>query len=520
MEKFLNSLYRHPYLACVIAGCVSALAMAPANWWPLLALTISVLVLIVQRMENPKHGALCLFLFSMGYFTCGLYWVANALKVNASFAWAIPFAMLGLPLLLSVLWVVAGYASVKFSKPNSAARAFLFLTLLCLAEYGRAFNFSGFPWNLLGYTWADHLPMLQITALGGIYLLNGLTIYWAATPALLLTMRGRKNLQIAVCAFTFATIAAAYAYGINRLNHNPTQLRDDVIATIIQPNIKQEEKWDADKALANFNQHIDLSRQALNRIKPTSALKSVALIWPETALDDSLLTHIPQTDKALIRLLRPHAYNLTLVSGLFREEEDQGKAHYYNSLGVVSVRKSQLTLEDAYDKHHLVPFGEYLPFENQLHLTPLVGFAGFAAGPGPRVIHPANLPPFSSMICFEAIFPWYAKAPEADWLVNTSNDGWYGDTPGPYQHLVMTRVRAIEQGIPIIRSATTGISAVIDSYGRIVDSLPYQKDGAVVSYLPEKITDGTTYGHQGEAWFFVYLAFIASLFAISRHKRI
>jgi apolipoprotein N-acyltransferase len=174
-------------------------------------------------------------------------------------------------------------------------------------------------------------------------------------------------------------------------------------------------------------------------------------------------------------------------------------------------------LDDVYYKHHLVPFGEFLPLEDVLNLTPLVGFAGFQRGPGPRVLRGHDLATgIAPMICFEAIFPWYAKSPDADWLVNTSNDGWYGNTPGPYQHLAMTRLRAIEQGIPVVRSATTGISAVIDAYGRIIESLPYGTEGSIVTPLPSKTAVQTPYSQYGESLFFIAFTICCCVFLGSR----
>ncbi len=527
MIQKLNALtLRWPKWSCFFMGLVSAFAMPPFHVWPALALGLSMAVIIIGRQGNPWRGGWCTFFYGVGFFTMGLWWIANALLLDLTdYWWAIVFSVFGLPVLLSLLWFVAGYVTCRFTRPNTLARGLLILTTIAAAEYGRAFNLSGFPWNLFGYMWSNVPPVMQLASLGGAYFVTALTFLWMGFPALARLASPSVRRVVILAAVVLTTFVGGYVWGAIRLAYHPTTYRDDIAVAIVQPNLTPDEKWEADAALPHFMRHVNISEQALDSIKdPEGKIKSVAIVWPETSLDERLLLTVPEAPKALLALMGGHPYQTRLVSGLWREVASDTGTHmpnYYNSIGAVSVTSdNKLNLDDLYDKHHLVPFGEYVPLEETLGLTPLVGFAGFKWGTGPKVLHSSGLPPFAPMICFEAIFPWYATSPGAEWLVNTSNDGWYGNTAGPYQHLTMTQFRAVEQGKPVARSATTGISAVIDPYGRVVQSLDYHRRGYLVSALPTYIEKGTLYAMFGESLFFLMIALGVAVFLHLRLKQI
>lgn len=516
IEKLQGFIARKPKLTCFLAGAVSSLAMAPTYYLPLLMLGICAALWVMKDIEKPMRGAWCTFWFGMGFFIFGLYWIANALLIKIEdYWWVMGLSIFGLPLLLSICWFIAGWITVRISKPNTLARSFLWMSLLALAEYGRAFNLTGFPWNLFGYTWGFSDAMMQSAALGGAYFTTALTIFWMATPVLAWQAWGDKRLRYGIIGTAVASIVTCYAFGALRLADNPTVLRDDVAVAVVQPNISQDEKWEATQVLDHFMKHVGIMEDAIKEIGTASTYKSVAFVWPETSIDESLLMGVPDAPRALVETLSPLPYKATLVSGIWRQEGEQGTQHpsYFNSVGGLVMKDGKISLETLYDKHHLVPFGEFLPMEELLNLTPVVGFAGFQWGHGPAVQKSEAVPPYGVMICFEAIFPWYAKSEGGEWLVNTSNDGWYGDTPGPYQHLAMTRFRAVEQGKPIARAATTGISAVIDSYGRVVKSLPYQTQGHIVSGLPKMASSPTLYTILGESLYFLLIGLGCVVFA-------
>lgn len=523
ISKIKDLTFRFPVISSIALGLISSLAMPTASFWPALMLGLSVMVILMGRLESPWKGAWCVFAYGMGYFTLSLWWIVNALMIDIeTYWWAMGFAILGLPLLLSICWFIAGWATVKFSRPQSFSRAFLFLSLLALAEYGRAFNLTGFPWNLFGYTWSTTLPLMQLAALGGAYFVTVLTMYWMACPAFLHYARGNKKLRIVIVSVWVASIAASFAYGVNRLAAHPTEYRKDIAALVIQPNILPEQKMEGSNQQAMFNLHVALTVEGLKAVEETPELKSVAVVWPETSLDEHLVVSVPEAERSLAGLLSSRPYKIELVSGIWRQgaRKDNGRPSYYNSIGLVSSREGKLVVDDMYDKHHLVPFGEFLPMEQTLGLTPLVGFAGFEWGDGPKVLRAEGVPPVSPMICFEAIWPWYAASEGAEWLVNTSNDGWYRDTAGPYQHLAMTRFRAIEQGKPIMRSATTGISAIIDSYGRVIQGLPYYQQGYLLSQFPRTAYEPPLYVRLGESLFFLAIGLGLAAFFILRRKNI
>jgi len=500
--------FRFPVLSSILLGAFSMLAMPPTSFWPALMIGFSIMIVLMGRVTNPWKGAWCVFGFGMGFFTLSLWWIVNALMIDIEvYWWAMGFSILGLPVLLSICWFIAGWLTIRFSRPQSFERAILFITLLALAEYGRAFNLTGFPWNLFGYIWINIPPLAQLAALGGAYFVTVVTMYWMALPAFLHYTKTRKKLRYAIIAAWILSVAAAFTYGAVRLQTNPTTYRDDTMAIIIQPDLKPEQKMDASSGQDMFNLHVMLTIEAFRNLDVTPNTKTVTVIWPETALDEHLVVSVPEAETSLAGALSGHPYKVELVTGLWRQGERKanGRPSYYNSIALISARDGKLQVDDMYDKHHLVPFGEFLPMEQLLGLTPLVGFAGFEWGTGTKVLSAPGVPPVSPMICFEAIFPWYGASEGADWLVNTSNDGWYKDTPGPYQHLAMTQFRAIEQGKPIMRSATTGISAVIDPYGRIVKGLPYYQQGYINSAFPTKIMDGTLYTRFGESLFFLVL---------------
>lgn len=502
LSTALSAIARFPKTAVLIAGALSALAMAPFFIWPLLALGVCVFVVAAASAPTPRAGGLVGFCFGMGYFTAGLHWIPNALVVdNPAFVWLVPPAMVGLPALLSLCWFAAGWFTVRFSQRGTLARSVLLLAMLAVAEYGRAFFLSGFPWNLFGYVWGFSPAMMQGAALGGIYGLTGFTIFWMATPALVWQSFSHPKIMKPLLLAAAISVTAAYGYGTLRLAANPPALRDDFAVLIVQPSIPQRDKWDGGKAVAHFMKHVRIGARAMADYTPPPGLKSLAVLWPETSLDGALLDQAPEAAQTLARMMSGHPYRVALVSGLWRRD---GQDRYYNSIGAFSVDgDGRLRLDSVYDKHHLVPFGEYLPLEDTLHLTPLVGFAGFQRGPGPRVLQSPATPPFTPLVCFESIFPWYAASGGADWIANVSNDGWYGDTPGPYQHLVMTRFRAIEQGKPLARAASTGISALIDPYGRVVARLGYDVSGSVLSRVPSPTLHRTPYDRMGNTLYFL-----------------
>lgn len=495
-------LRAHPRFFSIFLGVLASQGMAPIYAWPALLICLALFFILLLGVDSPKRAALYGGLFAMGYFTVGLFWVSNALGIHIqSFWWAIPFALFGLPLLLTPCWALAAYASVRFTRTDTASRLTLLITLWAAAEFGRAFFLTGFPWNLLGYTWGGVMEIAQSASILGIYGLTFLTLVWAGLLAgLALSTRHPQRLTISFCLVVSSV--GIYAWGAHRLAVTPT-LYTDLGVSIVQGNTPQALKWDPAQQVEDFKTNIALSRRGIAEMGDMAGITRMAVIWPETALDADLLSALPWATPFLNDMLDSGHAPVTLGTGYWRREKtNAGKNAFFNAVALVSTQKGKLAFEAIYDKHHLVPFGEYLPLEEELGLTPLVGFAGFAKGPGPLTLKTQHLPPVEPLICFEAIFANYATHPDGQWILNVSNDGWYGNTPGPYQHLFMTQMRAIEQGKPVLRAATTGISAIIDPLGRVVAHAPYGIQTVITGRLPKKLHNLTPYQNYGDKLFY------------------
>jgi apolipoprotein N-acyltransferase len=454
-------LHIDPLFGSLVLGHLAAYGMGPTYMWPVLLFCLSAYWLTLTSLSDEKKWKSWLsgFLFGFGFFVSSLWWIGNALLIGGNeFKWVYPFAVSGLPALLALFPMVACGLIRQFAKGRSFKSFLTFLTLMFLSEYARGHLFTGFPWNLFGMTWTDNLAMMQILSVGGIYLLSALTLFIFVTPAFLwkgeakIWMRGLIGLVAVVCGFSL------YIFGNNRLNQNLTTYNEDVVIQMIQPNIPQEDKWDGNKRWDNYRETMSL----LEPIDKWPKAKTRAIIMPET----TLTYHEIQTPQAMDYLKgRLSGYteeNIYVLSGALLRDD----AGYHNSLIVMNKDAEFL---ESFDKFHLVPFGEYIPFQDYIPIPTVTSFSGFVEGAGPRtLIHP-NLPPFSPLVCYEVIFPSHVTAsPRPEWMVNVTNDAWYGISPGPFQHLAHAQYRAIEEGLPMVRVAQTGISAVIDSYGRIV----------------------------------------------------
>lgn len=489
-------------LLALAAGALMVPAMPPYGLWPLLFVGFPVFYLILAGLRGWRAFAAG-WAFGFGYFSYGLYWIANALKVPGNdYAWVYPFAIAGLPALLALFTAFAAWFIRRCGTDMATLAGYLlFCATLGAAEWLRGHLFTGYPWNLYGYAWAAFLPVAQLAALGGSYFLTLLTIMGAAVPgyALIAPRPAAKNATI----LTVLAFGLTVAYGFVRLEINPTTYRPDILVRAVQPNIAQEDKWNPRKAVSNFERHLLLSQA-----KPENAAKTTILVWPETAVPFYMMNDM-SARAALRTILEGYEMPVYLVTGLLRRDAVAGAsaedAAFYNSLTVLNRDLDSLAV---YDKAHLVPFGEYLPFQKYLPFGPFVQFAGFEAGEGLRTIGVHGLPSFSPLICYEIIFPGAVveKGTRPEWLVNVTNDGWYGDSMGPRQHFTMAVFRAIEQGVPVIRSANTGISGLVDPVGRVLHKSPLFTTDDTDLPLPKPAPSLNLFSRYGNIVFFVWLA--------------
>ncbi|GLK77507.1 apolipoprotein N-acyltransferase [Methylopila jiangsuensis] len=469
------------------AGAASALAMPPLSLWPVLALSFPVAVFLIDGAAGATRGRTILsaavagWWFGFGYFLGGLWWIGSAFLVDADiFGWLMPLGVAGLPAGLA-LFPAAGFALARALWSGGGRRVFAFAGALGLAETLRGHVLTGFPWNAFGYALADQSWFGQFASVVGVEGLTFIALAVFAAPAALVGPRPAWR-GAAAAALTLAGLAA---FGAGRLALGPTEYDPRVTVRAIQPEIPQDIKTQEAQRDVVMDAYLALSDEA--RGPESRGLADATLtVWPESAFPFIL----SRTPEALSRIGASLAPGATLATGAVRGElRPDGTPQFWNALHLVG---DDGAIHATYDKLHLVPFGEYLPFQALLEavglqqLTRLQG--GFSAGDRATLIALPQGPRFRALICYEAIFPGeIAGGERPDFLLNVTNDAWFGHTPGPLQHAAQARVRAIEQGLPLVRSANGGVSMVVDAYGRVLAALPLGQRGVVDSRLPLKI---------------------------------
>ncbi len=505
------------------AGLASVLALAPFFAVPVLFLTLPVLVWLISPAESGKISRDALrraftggWLFGFGYFFAGLFWVGEAFLVEAEiFGWLLPFAVTLLPAGLALFFGAAAAATRALWRPGVAG-LLVMAVAFASTEWLRGHILTGFPWNVLGYALTPPGVLMQAAGLIGIYGLTLWTVLVFTAPLVLAAEADdAASLPRALApgaALALLPLAASALYGWVVLAGAPPPAGDGPRVRIVQPSVPQREKWLPEKQGEIFQLHLDLTRR--NPAGLEDNLAGLALVvWPEAAMPFRPLEH-PEALRAIGELLPPGGP--VLLSGGLRVEPVGDAAAgqprvAFNSL----IAFSGGEVVGLYDKIHLVPFGEYLPFQPVLEaiglqqLTKLRG--GFAAGPRPRpILTLPGLPPIMGLVCYEAIFPGAVVqgAERPGLLVNVTNDGWFGNTTGPRQHLHQARVRAVEEGLPIIRAANNGISAQIDGFGRLSGTLALNERGVLDAVIPSARAP-PPYAEWGDGLFMVNaLAFI------------
>lgn len=501
-DKLQKNWFRQ--ILVLALGALSSLAMQPYEFWPVLIPGLSGFWLLLTMFEKKWHSWLAGFLFGFGYFVAGLWWVGNALLVDGNpYLWALPLAVFGLQALLSFFPFMAAGLSQIFA-PGRGFKSFLFfVAMLSFWEWGRGHMFTGFPWNLFGMTWTGSLPMAQISSIGGIHLLNMMTIFVMTLPGFLWLGLSDIRTKKIIGVSTAVLIALNCVWGFYRLHENPTSLNKDIVVQIVTPNISQADKWDPELLADNFYKTIRLMHPTASSNSKSGIAR--AIILPETALMPEVFES-PDAMNALRVAANAYPEKTYILSGaLQREMDEAGAPRYYNSL--VAIDKSGRVL-DRFNKFHLVPFGEYIPFQKYVPFGPVAKFAGFQGGTGPATWDQfEGLTSFSPLICYEIIFAGEVTNAEKrpEWMVNVTNDAWYGISPGPYQHLAQTQFRAIEEGIPVIRSTNTGISAIIDPLGRILTASPLFDEAVQEEFLPRPASSPTFYSEYKDLMFYIFL---------------
>ncbi|MBS0469963.1 MAG: apolipoprotein N-acyltransferase [Proteobacteria bacterium] len=498
------------FAAAVGAGALSALGFAPLGIFPALLLGFATLVLLIDgAVSSPRpirNAMKAGWGFGFGQFATGMHWIFYPFLVDPlDHAWQIPFVALIFPGGLALFAMAAAAACLLFWKPG-ASRVLMLTVCYSLAEWLRGHVLSGLPWNLPAYGWGASLAIEQSMAVVGAYGLSFLTVLLGASLAELTTRRWTLP---AVAAGLFFLI---WIGGAVRLASTPTEYVDGVNVRLVQPNIPQDEKPRRDLAQTNWDRLIELSGRTGAGPAPT------VIVWPEAA--PPFLLQGNQT--ALQQIAALNDGRRVLITGNQRVAYAMdGKRRVYNSLYIFGPDGNAIAV---YDKFHLVPFGEYLPLESilaRLGITKLVGFPGsFSAGDGPHTFAIPGAPDVGPLICYEILFPGSVIGESRPgWLVNVTDDSWFGPWAGPRQHLLAARARAIEEGLPVARAANTGISAMIDSNGRVIASLGLDETGVVDARLPKSLSK-TIYARLGDLAFGLMLVLCLGLsWALARRSQ-
>ena len=522
MKLPLTPAWRARILA-VAAGVGAGLAHPPFDL--IIGVAAYGLLMGLAETDGPRARRSAFFrgwLAGVGYFAVGTHWITEPFMVDAANqGWMAPIALLAMSGGLALFWGLAALI-YRVAGATGAWRVLVFAGALALCEWLRGHVLSGFPWNLPGEAWRAGSAPSQMASVVGAYGLSWITIALGASTALL-WRPGRTRL--AAGAAIVAALAGLYGFGALRLANAQAAAVEAPMVRLVQANIDQKDKWKPENLDMVFSTYVSLTTQP-------SPVRPDIVIWPEGALpaviDDLLAPGSPYLD----RLTAALAPGQTLMMGANRAGLGaEGGVDYFNSLVALRREAPGLRVTGVYDKHRLVPFGEFLPLGDlatRLGIRSLVHMPeDFTAGPPPRPIHPQGVPALQPLICYEALFPGFASAAakrggqRAEWLLNVSNDAWFGASSGPWQHLNIAAYRAIEEGLPIARATPTGVSTMIDAYGGPIlgARLTLGEQGIIDVRLPPPLAR-TVYSRFGDGGLAIMLLLSASIAVAGRIRRV
>lgn len=498
-DIYLNFFRRlPPFVEFLFLGSVTGLVLFP--FWAVQILLVLTIPRFIYLLDTPVHWGqflLRIWGFGFGFFCVSLYWICQALFVEFDvFWWLIPFCFLGIPAFMSAFvsvlslwflgWAYTVHSKVlrllflQFGYMHSRAVSRLLMVALwrVSAEYFLADFCTGFPWSLVGYTWSSVLVVAQFASVGSVYTLSFLTLCVAGAPYLYSSLTPSRFMSLYM-KIVMVVVIGILGFGSARLYLNDTAYTSTKIR-LVQPFLTESPVWKLEEQRFNLDKLLRLSQVG-------TVDHPDIIIWPESALGFYLEGDLIR--KKLRDAIPTGSY---LVLGAAKRDQVQKKL--WNSLYVLNHQGETVA---TYDKHHLVPFGEYVPLRPWLEkILPQAkirkitsGLLDFSKGEGPEIIEVPSLPSFSPNICYEAIFPGQVRAPHHNpqWLLQITNDIWFGTSVGPYQHFQIARMRAIEEGIPLVRVANSGISAVVDPYGRILQQMNLGEVGTLDILLPKAL---------------------------------
>lgn len=496
----------YPKLSAFLCGFVSVTALPPLHILPVLFIGISILLILIWKSDTPKQAFLRGYCFGFSFFSFGLSWIGNAVLIDQTYLMFLyPIIFISCGAFFALFIAVPAWLSRYLKKPLCTYLSFC--ALIVIFEWIRSFILTGFPWNLWGTVFAFSTSFIQLSAFGGTYLLSllallifGAPFFWIISPS--------KTRFISTFGISFLSLFIIFYAGQIRLDKESNE-KSTTIIRFVQPSIPQTLKWNPTSLEQNFDTHINLSKQDIPK-------EISAILWGETA-SPFPLDFDEEHNQKIRQAIPEKGY---LITGMVRYYTHKGYPKAANSLMAFDSHGNPVAY---YDKSHLVPFGEYIPLRRWLPnwLRPLANTIGtFTPGPGPQKIELQNLPSFGVAICYEAIFPHKIldQANRPEWIINPTNDGWYGDSFGPHQHFTATRLRAVEEGITIARIANNGISALISPYGTIIGKLNLNQAGFIDLSLPVKTSLSTTYSRYGNAIILNICIFLLALALLFHFK--
>jgi apolipoprotein N-acyltransferase len=488
----MNPAARWPFWVtfglAALLGAIAAFGLAPFGYWFATVAALLGLGPLFVTAPSRSRAAWIGWAFATGYFAHALSWIVEPFLVDAErHAWMAPFALIFMAGGLALFWALA-FGVARRPGAEAVSQVILLAVAVALAECARGYVLTGFPWAGLAQVWVDS-PVAQVLAVTGPYGLGALTLLATLPLGAALAQRGGFGVPVAL---TLGAASLAFGSAVMR----PDVVNTEHTVRLIQPNVPQHQKWNKDFAPLFFNRQIEFTAA-----EPRPDL----IVWPETAITARL-----QDAELFLDAVNDAAQGTPVVLGILRFEGPR----IYNSMIHLNA---QGQVQDIYDKHHLAPFGEYVPLGDLMARFGIYGLAansgnGFSAGPGAALLDMGKLGKVLPLICYEAVFTQdvLAAPGRADFLLQITNDAWFGTRSGPYQHLAQARMRAIEQGLPMMRSANTGVSAMIDPLGRITDALPLGQAGYIDAALPAPLTP-TLYARIGDYPIFVVLVVMAAL---------
>ncbi len=499
-KSYLSLASKYPKLGPFILGCLLSLAFAPLGFPPIIFIVMPLIIYSLLSFDGWKKASNYGWWFGFGHFLTSLFWIGNSFLAQSEVPiWAAPIAVFALAYILAYTFSLTFGLTNCFNGPRWA-KFMVFASIWSIVEWVRGHIFTGFPWNPLGVIWTSVDTVMQTASIFGVYGLTFFTVLIATSVPYFLVKKNIKKGEFGFLIINFILVGIILGFGFFRLGSAEVIYHPNISFRIVQANIPQKEKWVRENWSKNFYQHIEMSKVSdVNNTVPDF------VIWPETAIPYFIGSE-PGRQVLLAEMLGNKS---AVISGAPRIERLDNSIKLYNSVHVIDKGGR---LKGTYDKVHLVPFGEYLPLRGVLGRIGLGKFTDgsldFSSGVELKSLEVTGIPEFGVLICYEVIFPGQAVGKiRPQWLLNVTNDGWFGNSPGPYQHFEMARMRAVEEGLPLVRSAGTGISGVIDPWGRVLGELRLNTTGVLDSKLPKRIEKLTIYSQFGDLIFFFTILF-------------